>query len=310
MRAAPLLALFVLAGVAFAAAAARLEPDPRLGKALAIAAALVLTGMGVLAGFGAGDVTFPAAGLGALAAWAALLHPPRRAGALAFAAYVAVGLVMTGPRLGVALAYPWQLATIFIWPVSALLQTGTAGFLLIYAPVGLGVAALVALFVRRMPGRAEPAEPTVGGCGLLVTTLFLGGTTAIAVFIAMAYLRTDTSLRFELAGSVLALLFIGGALAGFGAASSLFTRSLGSGLALGIGVTVLFFVFTYRPAVTCSRGGVSEGMPLAWALSGVSGPQESRGGGTGSAMTGTTVMGGRVLEYRCEPDRVVEYRER
>lgn len=140
--------------------------------------------------------------------------------------------------------------------------------------------------------------------------MLLGGTTAVALFTAMAYLRADTSLRFELAGSVLVLLFGAGALAGFGAVSLTIARSTATAVALGLGLTLLFVVFTYRPAVTCSGGGVSEGMPLSWVLAGAGGgTQMSRGGGDPRGMTGTTIVGGRALEYRCEGDRVVEYRE-
>lgn len=304
----PLLALFLFSAVAFAGGLLSLERDPQRGRLLAAAGAFVLSGVGVLAGFGAGDVTFPAAGLGVLAAWAALLHPPRRPTAIAFLAYVAVGLALTLPRLGVALAYPWQLATVFIWPMQALLRVGPAIILLLYVPIAVGVVfAIVAALpqTRERPARIGPAALFV------VALALIGGGATVAIFVGLAYASPGTSLRFELDPLVLASLFIAGALAAGGGLMLRLWRTALSAIALGLGATMLFFLFTYSPAVTCLRGGTSTSIPLAWTLRGAaSGPVEGSGGGmNGGAMTGRLTMGDRSFEYRCEQDRVVEYRE-
>ncbi len=75
--------------------------------------------------------------------------------------------------------------------------------------------------------------------------------------------------------------------------------------------------FTYRPAVTCAPNGTSQGLPLSWAMRAPfeargfssSGGGSSGGGGSGSVSTGTFQSGGREAVFRCDGDRLVEYRE-
>jgi hypothetical protein len=80
--------------------------------------------------------------------------------------------------------------------------------------------------------------------------------------------------------------------------------------------------FGARPAVTCRPGGTSQSTPLAWSLRAVvegassysgggtsSGSSGSIGGSAPSVTTGEMRSGSRVATYRCEDDRLVEFRE-
>jgi uncharacterized membrane protein len=88
-------------------------------------------------------LSFPAAGIGALAAWAAVLAPPRRPLVIAFAVYVAIGVATLGP----AVAYPLLLPTVFIWPMRLLLFTATS-VVPIYLFLGVAASVVVLAFVE------------------------------------------------------------------------------------------------------------------------------------------------------------------
>src|SRR6266511_1308340 len=142
----PWLTLIALNAGGFIAAALRLERDARRAKLLAVASALMTAALGTITGFGAGVLSFPAAGIGALAAWAAVLHPPRRPVVIAFIAYLAIGIATIGP----VIAFPLFWATALIWPIRILLFPAT-GIVPIYALLGLAGSVAVAAFVRRRP---------------------------------------------------------------------------------------------------------------------------------------------------------------
>jgi hypothetical protein len=124
LRALPWLVLFLLSAAGFAEAWRRIGRDAPGARRWAIAAAILLAAVGTVTGLGAGNITFPAAGVGALAAWAAVLHPPKRRVAVAFAVYLAIGIAINAGRLGLAFLYPWIVATVLIWPITLLFLLG------------------------------------------------------------------------------------------------------------------------------------------------------------------------------------------
>ena len=105
--------------------------------------------MGTLAGFGAGDVTFPAAGLGVIAAWlAALWRGPRLLGR-AFLAYLAVGVALNLSRLAALSALPWSIPGILVWPVSSTFFISPAGLpIAIYGALGIACALVITAYSR------------------------------------------------------------------------------------------------------------------------------------------------------------------
>jgi hypothetical protein len=298
----PYLAFFVIAGVLFFLAARALEHDPSGGRLLATAAAFTLAAIGVLAGFGAGDITFPAAGLGVLAAWAAWLQPPRRRVTLAFAAYVAAGVVATFPRFLIALAYPWTLATLFLWPWTSLLAFGPfLGSVLIYGSFAVALAIVAAYVARRLP--RERAMPTPR----LIAVATLAGAVALGAFVAIANVRTNTSARFELEPVALATVFVAATIAAFGVLRLRSAPALAT-IACGIGGVVLLFAFLSRPTVECGPGSASTA-PGPWWSSWRGGSVSSTGsvGPDGSASGTIRRDDGSVIRYSCSGAIVVSF---
>jgi hypothetical protein len=300
----PLLAFFVVAAVLFVAAARTLERDARGARLLAWAGAFSLAGVGVLAGFGAGDITFPAAGLGVLAAWSAALHPPRRRALIAFVAYVAIGALATAPRLLLAFVYPWTFATLFLWPWTALIAAPALGFALIYGSFGVAVA-LVAAYVSRRTGRSAAAPPALSLRASLASLAV--GAAAVALFVALAYARQSTSARFELGPVPLAAVFVAGALAALGVGVVRSAPATGV-VCLSIGGAVLLFSFLAEPTVQCVRGGGSTG-PGPWWLAWPGGTFQSQGYVAPDGSAGGTIQrgDGRDIRYRCQDATVVEF---
>ena len=300
----PFLAFFVAAAALFVAAARTLERDVSGGRLLAAAGAFTLAGVGVLSGFGAGDVTFPAAGLGVLAAWAATLHPPRRSAVYAFAAFVIAGVVATAPRFFTALAYPWTLATLFLWPWTLLLVAPPLGFVPIYGSFGIALALVAAYASRRAQTRPSRLPPLSARA---VAGYALAGAAAVALYVALAYARESTSARFELEPIALAALFVAGSLAALGAAALRSSPAIGV-VATALAGAVLLFSFVSRPTVECGHGGAATGPGPWWmAWRGGSLSSEGRVGPDGSA-SGTIRRGdGAVMTYRCADARLVEF---
>lgn len=311
VAASPWLALLLVNAGGFFASALLLEPRPARSRLIALASAIALGVLGTVTGFGAGMLSFPAAGIGALAAWAAVLTPPRRPVVIAFIAYVAVGVATLGP----ALFYPLLLPTVFIWPMRLLLFTA---FSVVPMYLFLGVAASIAVLAL-IDRRAFTARPTARAWAVVAGISAACGSAAVLVFQALAHAREDTSARFELEPLVLGIVFVGGASATAGILSLRLRPGGAAALALGLGAAALFMTFTYRPAVTCFTNGTAQGLPLAWALRA---PFEQQRGmtssGSGSTVsagapratsTGGFQSGDREVVFRCEDGRVVEYRE-
>lgn len=307
----PWLVLLVLNAAGFVAAAVWLEDQPRRATLLAVGSAIAMGALGTITGWGAGMLSFPAAGFGALGAWAALLHPPRRRMVVAFLAYMAVGLAVSIPTLGAALLYPWTLALVAIWPLRLILLPSTS-FFGIYLGLALGASVLLLVAVRRRP---FTASLTLGMWMILGAISVLVGVGAVALFNVYAIARPHTSARFELDGLVLALVFAGGLLVALGLLTLRLWPTAFSAFALGFGAVALFLVFTYRPAATCEPNGFSGGTPLAWELRGSGAGGMSSSGSSAASPGGSTFSNGeirsgdRVATYRCENDRLVEYRE-
>lgn len=299
------LAGFPLAAALFVVAARSLAADHRRGRLLAIGGALVLAGVGVLAAFGAGNLTLPAAALGILAAWAAVLHPPRRRFVLAFALYVLIGVALLAGRGAQLLAFPWLLATALLWPWTSLMLTAGASALPIYGSIGAGVALAVAAFT------APQRRPV----GLLPLAVALGaGVLSVAAWVVDAQVRVNTSRRFELEVVPLAIVFCAGALVAFGAIA--LRRSYALGIAsLVIGATLAALVLTSRPVVECTRGGTATGGGPWWLQSagtttsgsGSSSGRISSGGSQGTA-TGRIERGDLLITYACSGSEVTEFR--
>ncbi len=322
--AAPWLALLILNGGAFVGAALLLGQDPRRARILAVGAAVAMGALGTITGWGAGMLSFPAIALGALGAWATFAttgpsdtgdgHPPsRRRVLIGFLVYVAIGLALAIPTMGAALLYPWTLAFVLIWPIRVLLLP-TGSVIGLYVVLAIGVSLLLLALVRR---RTFTATLTLGLWMTLGAIAVLAGVAAVALFNVYAIARPDTSARFELDGLVLAIVFVGGLLSALGILTLRLRPSTFTAFAIGFGVVALFLVFTYQPAVTCRVNGSGSAAPLAWELRGVSG-WTTWSGGSGSATapssgpsvsTGEIRRGDRVATYRCEGDRLVEYRE-
>jgi hypothetical protein len=278
---------------------------------LAVGSAIGMAALGTITGFGAGMLSFPAAGIGVLGAWAALLHPPRRRMVIAFIAYTAIGLAIVGPG---ALLFPLLLPTVFIWPARVLLFT-SASIVSIYAFLGMAASFALLAFVPRRP--AWPARPLVWALAFGIAVI--AGVTAVIIFQLIAMLRTDTSARFELDTLVIGVVFVGGAFAALGVLTLRLRPGAPSAVVLGLGAALLFMTFSYRPAVTCAPNGAGQGVPLSWALRSAfqfggtsmssSGSSGTSIGGPGNVSTGRFQSGGREALYRCEGARLVEYRE-
>ncbi len=241
---APVLIIFIAAGVLFIAAARALEADPRRGRLLAWAGAAALGGVGTLAGFGAGDVTFPTAGLGVVAAWLTALTPWSRRIALLFGAYLVAGLALFVPRFVPLLALPWLLPSVLIWPLSLGLPLG-GGIFLIFLSFGAAIALTAAAFAPTTGGLAPPAGAS---WGLALAAGAAGGAALVALEVVLALARPNTSARFELSAVPLLIVFAAGALAGGGA---LLVRAAvpGALLVTMLGGAAAVYIIGSRPTV-------------------------------------------------------------
>ncbi len=329
------LVVFLLAGVALAYAARSLGTDVRRGRLLALSGGLALAATGVLAGFGAGNVSLPMGALGILAAWAAVLHPPRRVAVIAFAVYVAIGLLLTLPRGPALAAFPWLVSSVVLWPwTSTLLLSAASLALPIYASIGLALAlAISALLSPRGPvatrGPVAPAAPRSRFFVVRIATLALvAGALATAAYIAWAFARPQTSARLELDPVPLAVVFAGAALLALGIASLRALPPLGLA-SLAVGGTIAIVVLLGRPTVECyangvattggpwwlpqtrsgsSSGSAGSGSGNAPGTSGSIGATVSTGVGGSSASSGEIRRGdGLVIRYRCSGNEVTEF---
>lgn len=296
----PLLFIFAAAAVVFALAAANLERDPRRGRLLAVAGACALGGMGTLAGFGAGDVTFPAAALGVVAAWAAVMWRSPRWVRIAFIVYIAIGVAFSAPRLPGLLALPWLLPGFLVWPLTTFLF-GPAGLpIAIYGAFGLAIALTVAAYARPAAFAAPASWRAIGRDALV------GGVAFVLLEVAIALARPHTSARHELVPIAIVVMFVAAALLAGG------VRLLRSGAAGGIAATVIggaavLYIATARPTIECSDNGVGSGSGPWWLpnLGSMSSSGSSIGGGSA---TGRIDRGdGVTITYRCAGRELAEF---
>lgn len=298
----PWLAFFVAAAVLYALAASSLERDAVGGRLLAVAGALTFCGIAVLAGFGAGDVTFPAAGLAVLASWASFLHPPRRGTLLAFLAYVAVGVILLASRG--AFFLPFAIGTLFIWPLTVMLGVPALGLAAFFVPFGAALAVVGVYLARRRGAPVRWGRLAVSRRSLVAAAS--GGAVAVTAFVALALARPSTSARFELEPLPLVVLFAAGACAAFGATSLRASPALSIAL-LTVGAGVLLYAFFARPTVECHRDGVTTNPGPWWLATG--GSLRSEGGTRPSGGHGGFIRrdDGVVIRYTCEGDRVTTF---
>jgi hypothetical protein len=290
------LVLFLIPIALFLAAHRAIGTDIGRARILALAAALALTGLAILTGFGAGDVSFPAASVGVLAAWATWLHPPRRAYVAAFLLYTAVGLALVLPRLGAVLLSPFVLGQLFIWPVTAFFLSPLLAGLPVFGALGASLA--FAAYAARGP---LPSPPPI----LAVALALIAGALAVGVSFATALARTNTSARFELAPQAVILLFVATAATTLGLVSIRRVPLL-AGVAIATGSAVLAIAVISRPTVSCTRGGDSTSAGPWWlgpagtlAGSGSGGP----GGSTGEIRRSD----GIVIRYACSGETLTEF---
>jgi hypothetical protein len=296
----PLLAIFAAAAVLFVLAARSLEPDPRRGRLLAVAAACALGGMGTLAGFGAGDVTFPAAALGVLAAWTAAMWRSPRWVPIAFVAYVAIGVLLSLPRLPGLLALPWLLPGFLAWPLTTLFFIPVGIPVAIYAAFGLAVALTAAAYSRQTVF-AGPLDWRV-----IARDAVIGALAFVLLEVALALARPSTSARQELVPVAVVVMFVAAAVLAAG------LRLLRSGVAGGlaatvIGAAVVLYIATARPTIECRDNGVATGSGPWW-LPNMGSMASSGSNVGGGSSTGRIARGdGVTITYRCAGSELAEF---
>lgn len=300
---APLTLAFTVPAALFAAAALRLGDAPGPARRLALAAAVSLAALGALAGWGAGDLTFPFASLGVVAAWAAHLHPPRRPVVIAFGAYLLIGLVLLALRpTGLV---PFALATVLLWPLMAPIFTGGSLPMTVIVAFGAAVALLARATVSGGPKRSGTVPLSLLG-GLIA------GTGVVVTLLAYAAARRDTSLRYELEPVALAIVFAGAALLAFGLGAMRATPALGFAAVL-VGASLTLPLALARPTVECQPNGVATSLGPWWWRS-VDQPSTVAVSGGLSAGDGSRSASGRidrddtVITYRCAGGQLVEFR--
>ena len=301
----PFLLLFVAAAVLFLLAASALERDVRRGKLLAVAGACALGGMGVLAGFGAGQLSFPFAALGALAAWCAVMVRAPRWVVVAFVVYLVVGVVLNAGRLGAYALSPFAIPTVLIWPLTgAIAIPGTGGLIAIFGAFGAALALTVAAYSAPRAFVASPSWRAFGRDALV------GGLALVGLEVALAFANPSTSARYELVPVAIAILFVSGALLVVG------VMLVRAGAPGGVLITVVagaavVYILTAPPTVSCGPNGAGSTngpwwLPYYGGVSMSGGSGTSAGGSTGA--TGRIERGdGVVITYRCEGGALTEF---
>lgn len=295
----PVLLLFGAPILFFAVAHQAIATDPRRARLLATAGAASLAALAILTGFGAGDLSFPAAGIGVLAAWAAWLHPPRRRAVLLFVAYLAVGVILTAARGAGAFLSPFLLTGALIWPASIFFVAPALAGLPVYAGFGAGLAFAAYSARDRIP-TLHPA--------LVIAIAIVAGAIVVALNVATAYAQPNSSARQELDAIALAALFIASSAVALGCLAMRRAPAL-SASALVAGVAILSVALISRPTVTCERNGVGTSPNGPWWLGPSTGPLSSRGGGSSDGhVTGVIERGdGITIRYACDRGTLSEF---
>ena len=302
---APIVLLFPVAAVLFVVAARDLENDPRRGKLLAAAAALTLAGMATLAGFGAGEVTFPASGLGVIAAWLAVMWRAPRWVGWALLAYIGVGIALSLPRLGALVFLPWLLPSLLTWPISTALFLSAGAIVGIYAVLGLAVALAISAYVRPAVFTPRPAARTLLRDGVMA------GLALVLLEALFALTQVNTSARYELVPFAIAVMFLSAAML-VGGVRLLRAGVFGGALAAAVGGALVLYIVTARPTVECSFRGVATTAGPWWLP--YFGSMTSTGGGSAGpsrapqTATGTIARDdGVVIRYTCVADALVQF---
>jgi hypothetical protein len=294
----PILLLFGAPIALFVAAHQTIAAEPARARTFALAGAAALTALAILTGFGAGDVSFPAAGIGVLAAWSTWLHPPRRTTVLLFVAYVAVGVVFAVVRArGISLA-PFIVGDVLLWPATVLFLSPAWFGLPIFA--GLGIALALGAYAFR---HALPVTPTALALGAAASA----GAFAVALVVALAFASPNSSARFELVPIGLAGIFS----AAFAVVLGLLAmrrRPLMAGLAVVAGATILSLASVSQASVSCAPNGYSTSSGPWWL--GPAGSLGGSGGGGGSSGTfsGTVSRAdGTTIRFTCNGSTLTQF---
>jgi hypothetical protein len=293
----PLLLLFGVPIGLFIGAHQSIREGPKRARVLALAGAVSLSALAILTGFGAGDVSFPAAGIGVLATWSAWLHPPRRTTVMLFVAYVAIGLVVAVLRAGGSILVPFLIANVFLWPATILFLSPAAlsgGAIFAGLGAALGLAAYAARDALPRPGA------TVALAGAM-----LAGVLSLALVIGLAYASPNSSARFELVPQALIAIFAGA----FATLLGLLTMRRSpvlAGIGVAAGASILAVAAISRPTITCSPNGYSTSAGPWWL--GPGGSLTGSGGGGSGGFSGSIVRGdGITIRYSCSGSTLTEF---
>ena len=294
----PVLLLFGAPIALFVAAHQTIASDSMRARTFALAGASAMTALAILTGFGAGDVSFPAAGIGILAAWSAWLHPPRRKVVVLFVAYVAVGLVVAAFRTRGFVLAPFIVGDVLLWPATLLFLSPALFGLPIFAGLGIALALGAYAFRQALP-LSRPAVALAAAAA--------AGALAIGVVVALAFASPNSSARFELVPAGLAGIFA----AAFASVLGLLAmrRSpLLAGLGIAAGTMILTLASVSPASVSCQQHGYSTSSGPWWL--GPPGSMSASGGGGGSTGTfgGAIVRGdGTTIRFTCNGSTLSEF---
>jgi hypothetical protein len=294
----PVLLLFGAPIALFIAAHQTIASDSKRGRTFALAGASAVTALAILTGFGAGDVSFPAAGIGVLAAWSTWLHPPRRRVVVMFLAYIAVGLVVAAFRTRGFFLAPFIVGDVLLWPATLLFLSPALFGLPIF--VGLGIALALGAYAFR---QALPLTRPV----LAIAAATGAGALAVGLVVALAFASPNSSARFELVPAGLAGTFA----AAFAFVLGLLAMKRSpvlAGLGIAAGTTILTLASLSPATVSCQQNGYSTSSGPWWL--GPPGSMSASGGGGGSSGTfgGAIVRGdGTTIRFTCNGSSLSEF---
>jgi hypothetical protein len=293
----PVLFLFGAPIALFVAGHQTIPSDSMRARTFALAGAAALTALAILTGFGAGDVSFPAAGIGVLAAWSTWLHPPRRRIVVLFLAYVAVGLVVAAFRTRGFFLAPFIVGDVLLWPAILFLSPALFG-LPIFAGLGIALALGAYAFRQTLP-LARPA--------LVLAAATVAGALAVGLVVALAIASPNSSARFELVPVGLAGIFA----AAFATVLGLLAmrRSpLLAGLGIAAGATILTLASLSPASVSCQQNGYSTSSGPWWLGPPGSMSGSGAGGGSNGTVGGVIVRGdGTTIRFTCSGSTLSEF---
>ncbi len=294
----PVLLLFGAPIALFVAAHQTIASDSMRARTFALAGASALTALAILTGFGAGDVSFPAAGIGVLAAWSAWLHPPRRRAVVLFIAYVAVGLVVAAFRTRSFFLAPFVVGDVLLWPATLLFLSPALFGLPIFAGLGIALALGAYAFRQALP----LTRPTVA-----LAAAAAAGALAAGLVVVLAFASPNSSARFELAPAGLAGIFA----AAFASVLGLLAMKrspLLAGLGIAAGTTILTLASLSPASVSCQQNGYSTSSGPWWLGPPGSMSASGSGGGSSGTVGGAIVRGdGTTIRFTCNGSTLSEF---